>query len=56
MVRFIMANGQNKDFEKVKESSCGKMDLSMKDIGNMIKLTDMDVLYMLMATVIMVIG
>jgi len=51
-----MVNGQKKALEKAKEFSCGKMDRSMKVIGNTIKLMDMDVSYMLMATVIMVIG
>ena len=56
MVQFTMVNGQKKALEKAKEFSCGKMDRSMKVIGNTIKLMDMDVSYMQMATVFMVIG
>lgn len=56
MVLSIMVNGLRKALEMEKAYSCGKMEANMRVTGKMIKLMDMEDLFMLMATVIMGIG
>ena len=53
---FIMDNGQEMVWEKVKEFRYGKMAVSIKDTGEMIKPTDMEDLFILMETAFKVSG
>lgn len=39
MEQFMLANGQKKDLDMVKDYKSGRMDLNMKGIGRMIWLT-----------------
>ena len=56
MAPYIMANGLSKVLEKVRVSSYGRMAVSMKATGKMIKPTEEEDLSMLMVTAIMAIG
>jgi hypothetical protein len=56
MVLYIMANGHSQVSERARVSSYGRMAVSLKATGKMIKPTEEEDLYTLMVTAIMEIG